>query len=206
MASKSTLHLMFNDRWLALKTKEGERFLLKHKRFVLRSIVLGVIVIALGGAFYTYFTSDDSIVKAGEPAPDFSLKNLEGQEVRLSDLKGKGVVINFWATWCAPCKREMPLMESGYQKVREQGIEILAVNIAESDLAVSRFTERLGLTFPILLDKDRTVTRRYAVGRIPSTFFVDQDGIVVAHFVGEMNARIFEENMNLLIPTSGSSQ
>lgn len=173
---------------------------MKKNRFILRAIVLGVIAIALGGAFYTAYTSDGSSTQIGEPAPDFTLINLEGENVRLSDLQGKGVLINFWATWCDPCKREMPLMENEYQKMKDEGIEFLAINIAESELAVSRFTERLGLTFPILLDPDRAVTNLYEVGPIPSTYFVDKDGILVDHYTGEMSVRILKERLKLIQP------
>lgn len=173
---------------------------MKNKRTIMRFLVLGVIAVALGSAFYTAYSNDESIVEVGEAAPDFTLKNLEGQEIRLSELKGKGVVINFWATWCNPCKREMPLIEEQYQLVKDQNIEILAVNIAESHLAVSSFIDRLGVTFPVLLDSHRIVTQRYAVGALPSTFFINKDGIVMDHFVGEMNESILTKRLALIKP------
>jgi peroxiredoxin len=173
---------------------------MKNKRTVMRVLVLGVIVVALGSAFYTAYTSDDSIVEVGEAAPDFTLKNLEGEEIRLSELRGKGVVVNFWATWCNPCKREMPLIDEKYQVVKDQGIEILAVNIAESHLAVSSFINRLGVTFPVLLDSHRVVTQRYGVGALPSTFFINKDGVVMDHFVGEMNESILTKRLELIKP------
>jgi peroxiredoxin len=173
---------------------------MKNKRTIMRVLVLGVIAVALGSAFYTAYSSDESIVEVGENAPDFTLVNLEGEEIRLSELRGKGVVINFWATWCNPCKREMPLIEEQYQIVKDQGIEILAVNIAESNLAVSSFIKRLGVTFPVLLDSDRAVTQRYGVGALPSTFFINKDGIVVEHFVGEMNESILVKRLDLIKP------
>jgi peroxiredoxin len=173
---------------------------MKNKRTIMRVLVLGVIAVALGSAFYTAYSSDESIVEVGENAPDFTLVNLEGEEIRLSELRGKGVVINFWATWCNPCKREMPLIEEQYQIVKDQEIEILAVNIAESNLAVSSFIKRLGVTFPVLLDSDRAVTQRYGVGALPSTFFINKDGIVVEHFVGEMNESILVKRLDLIKP------
>lgn len=175
---------------------------MKDKRTILRILVLGVIAIALGSAFYSAYSNDDSIVAVGKPAPDFTLSNLEGNDVRLSDLRGKGVFINFWATWCAPCKREMPLMEKHYLEVKDEGIEILAVNIAESQLAVSSFIDRLGVTFPILLDSspDRVVTQRYGVGALPASYFVDKDGMVVGHYVGEMSESILKQHLDLIKP------
>jgi peroxiredoxin len=173
---------------------------MKNKRTIMRILVLGAIAVALGSAFYTAYSNDESIVEVGEAAPDFMLKNLKGEEVRLSELKGKGVVINFWATWCNPCKREMPLIEEHYQLVKDQGIEILAVNIAESHLAVSSFINRLGVTFPVLLDSNRIVTQRYGVGALPSTFFINKDGMVMDHFIGEMNESILTKRLALIKP------
>jgi len=153
---------------------------MRDKRTLLRILVLAVIFVALGFTFLTHYLSDHSPVKVGEPAPDFILKNLEGEEVRLSDYRGKGVFINFWASWCPPCKQEMPDMEKNYRLFKEQGIEILAINLEESQLAISSFASRYDLSFTILLDTDKSVTNRYGVGPIPSSFFVDKDGIVVS--------------------------
>lgn len=136
----------------------------------------------------------------GKEAPDFTLPNLEGETVRLSSLKGSGVFINFWGSWCEPCKREMPHMEEQYQKMKDEGIEILAVNIAESQLVASSFSERLKLTFPILLDRDRAVMNRYGVTFLPSSFFIDKNGKVVAHHVGELNEGMIEEYLERIKP------
>jgi peroxiredoxin len=173
---------------------------MKNRRFIMRLIVLGLIAVAIGSAFYTAYSNDNTPVKIGDPAPDLKLKNLQGEEVQLSDLKGKGVFINFWATWCDPCKREMPLMDKQYQLMKNHGIEILAINIAESHLVVDGFIRRLGVSFPVLLDSDRAVTQRYGVGALPASFFVDKNGIVVDHFVGEMNERIIKEKLDLIKP------
>jgi peroxiredoxin len=175
---------------------------MKDKRTILRIIVLGVIVIAVGSAFYSAYSDDKSLAAVGNTAPDFTLTNLKGEEVSLSDMRGKGVFINFWATWCGPCKREMPLMEKHYQEVKDEGIEILAVNIAESNVAVSSFIERMGVSFPVLLDSnpDRVVTQRYGVGALPASYFIDKDGNIVGHYVGEMNRNILKEHLELIKP------
>lgn len=170
------------------------------KRSILRITVLGIIFIALGSAFYTAYSSDGSPVKIGKEAPNFTLTKLDGETVSLSSLRGSGVFINFWGTWCEPCKREMPHMEAQYQKMKDNGIEILAVNIAESHLVASTFAERHKLTFPILLDKDRAVMNRYGVTFLPSSFFIDKEGKVVAHHVGELNEGMIEEYLNRIKP------
>jgi peroxiredoxin len=173
---------------------------MKDKRSILRITVLGIIFLAIGSAFYTAYSSDGSPVQLGKEAPDFTLTNLDGETVRLSSLKGQGVFINFWGTWCEPCKREMPYMEAQYQKMKDEGIEILAINIAESHLVASSFSERLGLTFPILLDKDRTVMNRYGVTFLPSSFFIDSNGKVVANHVGELSEGMIEDYLKLIKP------
>src|SRR5690606_27756460 len=117
---------------------------MRNKRLVLRVLVLGIIFLALGSAFYMAYQNDDSPVQIGEAAPNFTLTNLEGKEVSLRDYQGKGVFLNFWASYCDPCKREMPAMEAQYQAMNAEGIEILAINIAESNVAINSFKNRFG--------------------------------------------------------------
>lgn len=173
---------------------------MKNKIFILRLSVLGVIVLALGWAISMAITEDDSLVEAGKPAPDFSLVNTDGEMVQLSDYRGQGVFINFWASWCEPCKEEMPDMQRQYELQKDKGVEILAINIAESELRATNFAERLNLTFPILLDRDRSVTRQYDFIPLPTSFFVDAEGIVVAKIEGMMSEEIIKEHMEMIQP------
>ena len=121
---------------------------------------------------------------AGAPAPDFRLQSLDGTEVRLADLRGRVVLINFWATWCGPCKAEMPLFEDRYTTYRESGLEILAVNVGETTDVIRPFVDELGLGFPILLDPDLQVHDLYRVLGYPTTLTVDREGIVADVHVG----------------------
>ncbi len=89
---------------------------------------------------------------------------MEGEQVELADYEGQGVFLNFWGTFCPPCEDEMPYMENQYEVYEDQGVEILAVNVGESDLVVDRFVSRHALTFPILLDEDQAVLDHYGVG------------------------------------------
>lgn len=120
------------------------------------------------------------------PAPDFTLTALSGGEVTLSDLKGKVVLVNFWATWCGPCEAEMPAIEARYKLYKESGLEVLAVNLDETEAEIRPFVERLGLTFPILLDPGGVVNEQYRVRGYPTTFIVGRDGIILAQKVGYM--------------------
>jgi len=117
--------------------------------------------------------------EVGHLAPDFTLPSLDGQTVRLSDLRGKAVLLNFWATWCAPCRLEMPTIDKAYQEYKSRGLEILAVSLdAGSNSVVKNFMDELSLSFPALLDPDMEVLRLYRQFSIPATFLIDKQGIV----------------------------
>jgi peroxiredoxin len=124
----------------------------------------------------------------GQPAPDFTLTDMQGQQVSLSDLKGKVVILNFWATWCPPCREEMPSMEMLYRKYKDQGLVILAVNVEkDGKQLVEAFLQRSPYTFPILLDTQAEVQNRYKVFRFPETFIIDRNGNVVEKVLGAID-------------------
>jgi len=117
-------------------------------------------------------------------APDFSLKLLGGDEVKLSDYRGKVVFMNFWATWCGPCRFEMPSMQRLYDSVASDQFEIIAVNLREDEDMVDDFMEELGLTFPVMLDTTGYVGSVYGVRGIPTTFLLDKQGRLIGRIVG----------------------
>lgn len=124
----------------------------------------------------------------GNPAPDFTLINMQGQSVGLSDFRGKVVIVSFWATWCPPCREEMPSMEKLYREKRAAGLEILAINTEENGKrAVSKFLQRTPSSFPILLDSDSEATNSYGVFRLPESFIIDRNGVVVKQVPGARN-------------------
>ena len=114
----------------------------------------------------------------GELAPDFELSNLDGQVVSLSDFRGKPIFLNFWATWCGPCRFEMPFIQKMYKELSSEGLVILAVNLQENPARVKKFVENLGFTFPVLLATNSEVPLAYNIRAIPATFFVDKNGII----------------------------
>ncbi len=122
----------------------------------------------------------------GGPAPEITLKNLQGQEVRLSDLRGKVVLLNFWATWCKPCKDEMPAMQASYDKLRDQGFVVLAVNELEDTEKVIEHVRKHGHTFPVVMDHDNVVANHYGVVGLPASFLVDRQGIVRERISGSL--------------------
>ena len=140
----------------------------------------------------------------GFPAPDFTLKDSGGSIYELSSLKGKAVLINFWASWCPPCRTEMPAMEEVFELYQNQGFVILAVNSTiqdDPDEAKALFQE-LGLTFPLLLDTDGSVTQTYQVRSLPTSFFIDREGIIQEVIIGGpmSEALIISRIEKLLLP------
>lgn len=168
----------------------------------MRTIILILLGVAVGYALYANLTKDDVLkIGVGKKAPNFVLADMSGELQRLSDYRGQGVLLNFWATWCEPCKREMPLLESQYQKYKDQGILILAVNVGETDLVVNEFVNRFDLSFPILIDNKQEVLTAYGVNPLPATFLIDKDGYVVRVHTGEIiNEDIANEMMEEIKP------
>lgn len=132
--------------------------------------------------------------RKGFAAPDFTLETLDGQTITLSDLQGQVLLINFWASWCLPCREEMPAIQQVYEQYRDQGFVVLAVNLQEKNAQVAAFTEQLELTFPILMDRDGDVFDRYRVMALPSTFFVDRAGVIQDVAVGGLLSGAFIES------------
>jgi peroxiredoxin len=123
--------------------------------------------------------------RVGHRAPDFVLPTLDGREVRLSDYRGHVVFLNFWATWCGPCKVEMPAMERLYREYRRQGFAILAVSTDEEGAAVTRpFRDSLGLSFTIAHDPEMIAGRLYGVRTLPITFLVNREGVITHKIFG----------------------
>jgi cytochrome c biogenesis protein CcmG, thiol:disulfide interchange protein DsbE len=164
--------------------------LLRDRR---RWLVIALTTLALG-AGWTWLSraptsgvsSDVVSPREGFLAPGFTLKALDGQTTTLSAQRGKVVVINLWASWCGPCRAEMPAIQKVYASERDRGLTVLAVNGTFQDSATnaSAFAQQYGLSFPILLDTDGRVSRMYLLSALPSTYIVDRRGIIRSVVVG----------------------
>jgi cytochrome c biogenesis protein CcmG/thiol:disulfide interchange protein DsbE len=126
------------------------------------------------------------VPRQGFQAPDFGLPDAEGEIIRLSSLRGHPVVINLWASWCTPCRAEMPAIQTVYEQYGEKGLIVLGVNATNQDNPqnATKFAEEMGLTFPILFDVDGEVSQQYLLSALPTTFFVDGNGIIQEVVVG----------------------
>jgi thiol-disulfide isomerase/thioredoxin len=152
--------------------------------------ILAALTLLTFAASATTVTTDELIsiglqpLKEGTEIVDFELQDLSGATHRLSDFRGKVVFLNFWATWCGPCRFEMPSMEKLYQRLKEEGLEIVAVNLQEDRSSVEQFVDEYGLSFPVLLDTTGRIGATYGARSIPTTYIVDREGLVIAGTIG----------------------
>lgn len=153
---------------------------------MVKKIIGSLVLFALVGvAFFQVMNNKEASagVEEGDKAIDFQLRNLEGKQVSLSDYHGKKIMLNFWATWCPPCKKEMPEMEKVHKENKD--IVILSVNL-DPNQDVKGFMEKMNLTFPVLLDQENDINKEYKVISIPTSFFIDSEGIIKQKHTGGM--------------------
>jgi peroxiredoxin len=146
-------------------------------------------------------------VGRGSSAPDFALPSVDSDRpIVLSDLRGRVVLVNFWATWCKPCEDEMPAMDRLYRELHPAGFDLLAISVGEDASVVRRFRDRLGVTFPVLLDSDKRVAAAWQTFAFPESLLVDRDGTVLERYVGprEWDAPAYVDRIRRLL--DGESQ
>jgi peroxiredoxin len=142
----------------------------------MRIALLGVLLAVLPGFFASTGLASPGL--AGQPAPDFVLKSASGTNLRLSEYRGNVVMINFWATWCGPCRQEMPLLNDLFSRYERVGFSLLGVNIDDDSRRAMDMAEELGVSFPVLFDERKEVSRLYQVEAMPVTVLVDREGKV----------------------------
>ncbi len=140
-----------------------------HRAARLLWAVASLLLVASAGA---------AAVQPSALAPDFTLRSVDGPNLRLREQRGRVVLVNFWATWCGPCRQEMPHLNKLYDKYRGSGFVLLGVNIDDDARTATDLSAKLGLKFPVLLDTDKTVSRLYEMGAMPSTVVIDREGRV----------------------------
>lgn len=196
-------------------------------RGALRSLVLPVVIVAtiVGGLYYveqgrgggeraadglgvvalpagSNTTGRSPATDVGRAAPDFVLETVDGGRLRLSDLRGKPLLVNFWASWCTPCRKEMPEIVRAYGERHGSGLEVVAVDLQENDDEVRRFADEFGMAFPVVIDRTGGVGDAWRIGGpiqgIPSSYFVDGEGIVRARVFGPLTRETLAENLRTI--------
>ena len=175
---------------------------------ILLKIISAIILLSvLGSGLVLAGCSSGSASDGGSDAerlaPDFQLLSLDGQTISLSDFRGKPVLLNFWATWCGPCKFEMPFLQEIYEDEEwlEKGLVILAVDVGENPARVKLFASSLKLSFTVLLDIDQDVALQYNLRAFPTTFFLDKDGIIQDAKIGAFADRTeIEKRLGKIVP------
>lgn len=156
-----------------------------------------------GAGFVADATGLPPAPRPGHPAPDFSLLDLDGKTVKLSDLQGKAVLINFWTTWCPPCRAEMPDIDAVYQRHKDEGLVVLGVDVQEDKEAVSKYIQRGGFSYTFLLDSTGDVFfSKYRGAAFPSSFFVDRGGNIQDVSIGALNEKGLENKLAKILPAT----
>lgn len=173
-----------------------------------RRLILVALILGAGWIYLSRVPADvasrDRLLQApmtGFLAPDFTLTALEGGDVQLSTLRGKPVILNFWATWCPPCRAEMPELEALWQRYQDDGLLLIGVDQGENAATVERFARGVvGTTFPLLLDTNQAVGRAYGVRALPTTVFIDAEGrIQDVRIGGPMNRAMLIDSVTKIL-------
>lgn len=175
------------------------------RKWIIAVLIVGV----LGWAIYDFAintnqTADDtnatSGIEKGDMAPDFTLTNLEGETTKLSDFRGKKILLNFWASWCGPCRAEMPDMQKYYEEYSDS-VEIVAVNVRDTernDQNVIDFVEEYGAAFPVLLDEGSVVSNIFSAHQLPTSYLIDSNGVIQNKVIGPLNYESMVREFNAM--------
>jgi thiol-disulfide isomerase/thioredoxin len=170
------------------------------RNLIIVAILVGIITAMLvAGKYMARQQASEGGVGAGDVkgqvAPDFALKTLDGKTLRLSDLKGKAVLLNFWATWCSPCKIEMPWFVDLQKQYGPQGLQIIGVALQSDPPDIKKFTEQIGVNYPILLGNDDVGNLYGGIQGLPTTFYVGRDGKLVTRYFGLVSHKEIEQSI-----------
>jgi cytochrome c biogenesis protein CcmG/thiol:disulfide interchange protein DsbE len=169
--------------------------------WLIAAAALPLILLAVLAAALVLARADapPSGARTGSPAPDFALVDLDGEPVRLADLRGRPVVVNFWASWCGPCVEEFPLLADAHEEHGPHGLALVGIVFRDRSEAARAFMARMEAGWPAAMDPDERVAERYGVVSPPMTFFIDRDGIVVQRVFGQLSRRTLDESVAAII-------
>ncbi len=179
------------------KTKRYKLFLIAGVTGIFIAISLAAMLLTRGDTTKRFFTQ--SAIETREPAPDFSLELFDGSTFRLSDHKGKPILINFFASWCAPCKEEIPDLENIGQEYAPKGVVFLAIAVNDSEEKARTFLHELGLSFPAGIDKTNSIQESFGVYGLPTTYFIDKEGITNYLHAGIVTEELLRYELDKLL-------
>lgn len=174
-----------------------EKFSIWLRRSVLAILFVGLIF-TVYQHYFTKVKTQEAVIN--EKAPNFRLQTINNEELELKDLSGKAVLINFWGSWCAPCKNEMPAIQDAYSQYKNDGFEVVAVNIYESAETVSTFMQKNNLSIPAVLDKNGEVYNTFNVRYVPTSFFITPDGTLQNSYEGELSKEQLDQWIKEILP------
>lgn len=170
----------------------------KKKRLIYRISILGILAMMVFYAVYQGINDEPetALSTVKEKAPNFSGETLTGDSFVLKDeVQGK-TLINFWGSWCEPCKREMPALENAYSTYKTEGFNVISINLGQSDFVTQKFVDQYKLSFPVLIDQDGAIKEAYRVGKLPASFLVNKDGVIEQVHEGELSEKMLDEWIN----------
>lgn len=170
----------------------------KKKRLIYRIVVLGLFAVMVTFAVFQSFNDEPktAMTLQGDGAANFAGETIGGETLVLTnEMQGK-TLINFWGTWCEPCKREMPALETAYSKYKSEGFSVVSVNLGQSKFVTEQFVQQYDLSFPVIIDTDGSIKDAYYVGNLPASFLVDEEGDIEKVHEGEISEAMLEEWIN----------
>ncbi len=157
-------------------------------RWYLISALAPIVLLAAWGLLLVMRPASTGVALIGQPAPDFVLADLDGNPLRLEDLRGRPVIVNFWASWCGPCVEEFPLLTAAVDAHAAEGLAVIGIVFRDRSEAARDFMSRMGATWPAAMDPGEAVAARYGVIGPPATYFIDRDGLIAGRQIGQLSA------------------
>lgn len=162
-------------------------------------VILFLIVLVGGYAIGSSVFSGGGVPEEGSNAPSFELLGLDGKTHTLEEYEGKAVVLNFWGSWCAPCVKEMPALQTQWEKWKDQDVVIVGVNVGEDQMTVENFVKQVAIDFPIVMDPGRNAVRSYGISPLPTTFFINAKGKVDSIHIGQLDLNSLDSEIGKLV-------
>lgn len=162
-------------------------------------VILCLILLVGGYAIATSVFGGDGKPKEGSKAPAFELLGLDGKTHTLGEYKGKAVVLNFWGSWCKPCVKEMPALQTQWEKWKDQDVVVVGVNVGEDQMTVENFVKMVNINFPIVMDPGRDAVRHYGISPMPTTFFITKEGRVDTIHIGQLDLETLDSQIERLV-------